>query len=286
MIVCFYIELWPSQFNISSFYMSPYEGRINFLKNPPDFSSFLFLFLTLAMVCSRFQWAPRSWTTCSAAALHGTEDPARGVSALPRRHPAGNGPASDASAREQPQQQTRALSLHLRPQVPCFFVTCKGRRLKSQSIERAGLGPRGQVMPLSPVTELLLQQGLCCSLLCLHPARALCAAVAALQIHAVLSEKRALFGPESPFEPPTSLGAAVGSIGNAGLGQVLKAGAFADLPGGFMPGVLSWAAPMCLPSMQTWAGSSCRARHMQDLVPGHRGSGPGLGKANGTGKQW
>lgn len=52
-----------------------------------------------------------------------------------------------------------------------------------------------------------------------------------------------------------------------------------------MPEVLSRTAPACLPSMQTWAGSSCRARHMQDLVPGHGGSGPGLGKANRTRKQ-
>lgn len=47
-----------------------------------------------------------------------------------------------------------------------------------------------------------------------------------------------------------------------------------------MPEVLSRTAPACLPSMQTWAGSSCRARHMQDLVPGHGGLGswPGEGK--------
>lgn len=143
-------------------------------------------------------------------------------------------------------------------------------------------------MLLTPVTELLLPGGdgpRCCPLR-LHPARALCVAIAALQIHAVLSEKRVLLAPESPLELPASLCTAIGFIENAGLGRVLKAGAFGDLPGGFVPEVLSRAAPACLPSMQTWAGSSCRARHMQDLMPGHRGLGLDLGKANRTRKQW
>lgn len=140
-------------------------------------------------------------------------------------------------------------------------------------------------MLLTPVMKLLLPGGPWYSPLWLHRARALCVAIAVLQIHVVLGEKGAPLAPESPLELPASLRTAVGFIDNAGLGQALKAGAFGDLPGGFVPEVLSRAAPACLPSVQTWAGSSCRARPMQDLVPGHRGSGPGLGKVNRTRKQ-
>lgn len=116
----------------------------------------------------------------------------------------------------------------------------------------------------SPVPEQGVPPSLCHRGAPAPPARALCVAVAVLQIHAVLSDKRALL---SPPKRPCSC-----SPGAWGWGE--KQELLLSCPEGSCPG----APPGHCPVPPEHAGlGTCRLQC--------QGSGPGLGKANRPQKQ-